>query len=372
MRFLILNGPNLNLLGSREPEVYGRETMRDLEGRLRRRADKISVDVVFKQTNHEGEIVDMLQRAGDRFEGVVINAAAFTHTSVAIRDAIASIDIPVIEVHISNIYNRESFRHTSLLAPVCAGCIIGMGGLGYELAMMALTDLADEKGEEKKPRARVRERDRDRDRDRDRERPRDRDRERPQDRDRDRDGDTDTEDEDDDDRRGRGRSRGRRGGRGRGRERERERPAAGGKAREEREREREREDWGDPTERYEHVEGVRVRRAADVLAEPENEFDSEQMDETYVSFGEDEDESPEGAVREVSPDEFEDARKAAMNAESDVEEAPAESGAKGKKAPKKKAARKTPARKKAAPKKKAAKSTTTRSRSRKKSGEEDE
>lgn len=369
MRFLILNGPNLNMLGTRETDVYGNETLRDLENRLRRRADKLRVDVAFKQTNHEGEIVDSLHRAAGRFEGIVLNAGAYTHTSIAIRDAVAAIDVPVVEVHISNIYGREKFRHKSLLAPVCAGCIIGMGSLGYELAMMALTELAEE-GERARPA-----RDRGRDRDRDRGRPERAERaERPEraervaERDR-----ADEGDEEDEDRRGRGRrQRGRRGGRGRDRDREK-----AGRGREDRERE-EREEWPSPAERYENVKDVRVRSAADVLSELESEEDLEHVGEDFVSFGGDEDETPEGAIREIDPDEVEDSRKAAMGYDSDLEEAPAESEtgdeeeAEEGKGGKKKAAAKR-ARKKAPAKKKAAKTTRSRTtRSRKKSDENGE
>ena len=130
MKVLLLNGPNLNLLGKREPETYGSATLGDLENRLQSTFKDASF--VFYQSNHEGELIDRLHAARvDGTKGVVFNPGAYTHTSVALRDAIASLDIPVVEVHISNIHARESFRHTSLLAPVCEGQICGLGLAGY-------------------------------------------------------------------------------------------------------------------------------------------------------------------------------------------------------------------------------------------------
>ena len=137
MKLLILNGPNLNLTGMREPGVYGTETLAAIEARLRRAASGTELD--FAQTNSEGEICDLLHAARGKYEGVVLNAGAYTHYSYAIRDAIAAIGIPVIEVHLSNICAREEFRHTSVLAPVCRGQISGFGWRSYLLAIQAFS-----------------------------------------------------------------------------------------------------------------------------------------------------------------------------------------------------------------------------------------
>ena len=138
MRILVLNGPNLQLLGTREPDVYGVETLETLEKSLRKLAGEVKVEVEFLQSNHEGAIVDAIGAAHGVFDGIIINPAAYTHTSVAIRDALKSVDVPAIEVHISNISEREEFRHNSLTAPVCVGQICGFGLFGYELAFKAL------------------------------------------------------------------------------------------------------------------------------------------------------------------------------------------------------------------------------------------
>ncbi len=137
MKILILNGPNLNLLGQREPEVYGRTTLADVEARVRERALKLKVEVEFRQSNIEGELVNWIQAAKGKFEVIILNAAAYTHTSVALRDAISAVAIPTIEVHISNVFAREEFRHTSLIAPVCRGQITGFGVNSYILALEA-------------------------------------------------------------------------------------------------------------------------------------------------------------------------------------------------------------------------------------------
>ena len=137
MKILILNGPNLNLLGQREPEVYGRLTLADIEAKVRERALKLKVDVEFRQSNIEGELVNWIQAAKGKFEAIILNAAAYTHTSVALRDAISAVAIPTIEVHISNVFDREEFRHTSLIAPVCRGQITGFGVNSYILALEA-------------------------------------------------------------------------------------------------------------------------------------------------------------------------------------------------------------------------------------------
>ncbi len=134
-KILIINGPNLNLLGTREPEIYGKTTLKDIEMQLKDRAEKLNVEIECFQSNHEGEIVDKIHSAKNNFDAVIINPAAYTHTSVAIRDAFASVDIPTIEVHISNVYSREEFRHNSLIAPVVVGQIAGLGIQGYLLAL---------------------------------------------------------------------------------------------------------------------------------------------------------------------------------------------------------------------------------------------
>ena len=141
MRILVVNGPNLNLLGSRDPDHYGSLTLAEIEQELRARFDSITLD--FFQSNIEGEIVDALQRADmQSVDGIVINAGGYTHTSVAIRDAIDAITAPVVEVHLSNIAAREEFRRLSLLAPVCVGQISGFGAAGYRIAIDALIEPA--------------------------------------------------------------------------------------------------------------------------------------------------------------------------------------------------------------------------------------
>jgi 3-dehydroquinate dehydratase II len=135
----VLNGPNLNLLGTRQPEIYGHATLADVEKLCRATAERFSLAVEFRQSNHEGEIVDAIQEAGrTRAAGIVINAAAYTHTSVAIHDALAAVQLPVIEVHISNIFARESFRHRSFVAPVAKASLCGFGIDGYALAITGL------------------------------------------------------------------------------------------------------------------------------------------------------------------------------------------------------------------------------------------
>lgn len=137
---MILNGPNLNLLGTREPEIYGSETLADVEARCRKRAEAHGLSVDFRQSNTEGDLVDWIQEARRGYVGMVINAAAYTHTSVALMDALNTCDIPIIEVHISNIHQRESFRHKSYIARAADGMICGVGTLGYELAIIAIAD----------------------------------------------------------------------------------------------------------------------------------------------------------------------------------------------------------------------------------------
>jgi len=137
MKILFLNGPNLNLLGQRQPDVYGHATLAEIETKVRERALKAGAEVEFRQSNIEGELVTWIQEAKDQYSAIVINAAAYTHTSIALRDAIASVGIPTIEVHLSNIHAREEFRHRSLIAPVCRGQIVGFGGASYILALEA-------------------------------------------------------------------------------------------------------------------------------------------------------------------------------------------------------------------------------------------
>ena len=137
MRILFLNGPNLNLLGQREPEVYGRTTLADIEAKVRERANKLGVTVEFRQSNQEGELVAWIQQATGAFDAIVLNAAAYTHTSVALRDAISAVGVTTIEIHLSNVHAREEFRHKSLIAPVCRGQIIGFGANSYVLAVEA-------------------------------------------------------------------------------------------------------------------------------------------------------------------------------------------------------------------------------------------
>lgn len=137
-KILIINGPNLNLLGIREPDVYGNFSLIDIENNLKKLADELKIEIYCFQSNNEGEIVDKIGMAKEKFDGIIINPAAYTHTSIAIRDAISAINLPVIEVHISNIYAREEFRHNSFVAPVCVGQISGMGIDGYLFALKKL------------------------------------------------------------------------------------------------------------------------------------------------------------------------------------------------------------------------------------------
>jgi 3-dehydroquinate dehydratase-2 len=137
MNILFLNGPNLNLLGTREPGVYGRASLADIETAVRTRAKELGASVDFIQSNIEGELVTRIQEAKGKFDAIVLNAAAYTHTSVAIRDAIAATGLPVIEIHLSNVHAREEFRHNSLIAPVCRGIIAGFGSDSYLLGLQA-------------------------------------------------------------------------------------------------------------------------------------------------------------------------------------------------------------------------------------------
>ena len=138
MRILLVNGPNLNALGTREPEIYGRTTLPEIVAAVAARAAELGADVRAFQANGEGEIIDWLQREQGDAAGLIINAGALTHYGVALRDAVAACEMPVVEVHISNVWRREEFRHTSLLSPVVTGAIVGLGAQGYLLALEAL------------------------------------------------------------------------------------------------------------------------------------------------------------------------------------------------------------------------------------------
>ena len=145
MKILFLNGPNLNLLGKREPDVYGHATLADIETEVRERAKDLGVEVDFRQSNLEGELVDWIQEAKGNFDVIVLNAAAYTHTSVALRDAIAAVEVPTIEIHLSNIHAREKFRQKSLIAPVCCVQISGFGQKSYILALEASVNVKVDK-----------------------------------------------------------------------------------------------------------------------------------------------------------------------------------------------------------------------------------
>ena len=137
----VLNGPNLNLLGTREPAVYGHDTLADVRARTEARAKSLGLSVDFRQTNREGELVDWIQEAKARAKGIIINAGGYTHTSVAILDALQAVELPAVEVHLSNIFRREAFRHHSYISGGVKGVICGFGAKGYELAVEALSDL---------------------------------------------------------------------------------------------------------------------------------------------------------------------------------------------------------------------------------------
>jgi 3-dehydroquinate dehydratase-2 len=140
----VLNGPNLNLLGKRQPHIYGHETLADVEAECRRTAAELALEIVFHQSNREYEIIDWIHEARERAGGIVINPAAFTHTSVAILDALNACDVPIIEVHISNVHKREAFRHHSYVSTVASGVIAGFGTQGYPLALQRLARLIDD------------------------------------------------------------------------------------------------------------------------------------------------------------------------------------------------------------------------------------
>lgn len=141
MRILILNGPNLNMLGTRQPEVYGSDTLEDICQATISELARHGCEAECFQSNHEGELIDIIHRTPGQYDGCILNAGAFTHYSYALRDAIASVDVPFVEVHLSNIHKREEFRHTSVIAPVCQGQICGFGALSYILAARAIAEI---------------------------------------------------------------------------------------------------------------------------------------------------------------------------------------------------------------------------------------
>jgi 3-dehydroquinate dehydratase-2 len=144
-KIFILNGPNLNLLGLREPEVYGHDTLASIETRCRAKAKSLGLEIDFRQTNEEGELVNHIHEAREKGQGIIINAGAYTHTSVALHDALKAVGLPAIEVHLSNVYRRETFRHHSYISPVAQGVICGFGPQSYELALDGLAAILNNK-----------------------------------------------------------------------------------------------------------------------------------------------------------------------------------------------------------------------------------
>jgi 3-dehydroquinate dehydratase-2 len=144
LNILVINGPNLNTLGTREPAIYGTVTLAQIVDMLQKRGEELDTSVESFQSNYEGAIIDFLQQKAEQTDGIIINPGAFTHYSIALRDALGAVKAPVVEVHLSNIYAREEFRHHSLLAPICKGHIVGMGWRGYLLALEGLVELARE------------------------------------------------------------------------------------------------------------------------------------------------------------------------------------------------------------------------------------
>lgn len=139
-RILVLNGPNLNMTGIREPSIYGSTTLNDINASISEAATSLGIETEFFQSNHEGELIDSIHGAYGSFDGIIFNAGAFTHYSYAIRDAIASVNVPTVEVHMSNVHAREDFRRVSVISPVCIGTIAGFGSFSYHLALAALIE----------------------------------------------------------------------------------------------------------------------------------------------------------------------------------------------------------------------------------------
>ncbi len=145
MKILLLNGPNLNMLGLREPEKYGNQTLSYIEEELNKKAKNLDVELTCKQTNHEGALIEEIQQANGKFDGIILNAGGYTHTSVALRDAIAAVSTPIVEIHLTNIHGREDFRHNSLISPVCIGQISGFGAYSYDLGLNAIVEYVNKK-----------------------------------------------------------------------------------------------------------------------------------------------------------------------------------------------------------------------------------